>query len=127
MPEPLDPVDVFVRKIDAAIECDLAVDHEDLAVISVVVVGRHDGDDRRKSFCPDPLFFEQFPVIRRQRGDLAHAVVHHPHIDAGFGLLHQDLQDLTPHVPFFYDEVLHVDILFRLAQFFQHRSELVFP
>ena len=44
--KPFNAVDILIRKIDAAVEGHLAVDHKDLAVVTVVVVRRNNGPDR---------------------------------------------------------------------------------
>ena len=94
-------------------------------MVAVIVVGRYDGADRREHLRLDAVLLQQLAVVGGQQRDFQHAVIQHANVHAFLGLGLQDLQDLSPHVALFNDEILHEDELFGLAQLLQHRGEFV--
>ena len=118
-------VDVFIRQIDAAVEGGLPVDHQDLPVIAVVIMGGDKGLDGGKHFALNAKRSKPPGVVMGQGRQLTGAVVEHTDLHALFGLPRQDLQDLAPHFPLIHDEVLQEDEPLCLLQLDQHLPELV--
>ena len=82
-------------------------------------MGGDKGSDRRKHLAPDTQRFQPSGVVPGQGGELASAVIHHPHIHALRGLACQYLQNAPPHQPFVNDEVFQKNVLggaFQLGQ-----------
>lgn len=65
MAEAGDVVDILVGEVDAAIECDLAIDYEDFSVVAVVVVGGEKRGERGEEAGFDAEFAEEFGVVGR--------------------------------------------------------------
>ena len=122
MTEAPNSVDILVRQIDAAVEGHLAVGHQDLAMIAVIIMGGYNRLDGREGLCLDPFGFHQLPVVYRERGHPAHAVVHDPDFDALLCLARQNVQDAAPHVTLFKDKIFHEDEFLRLLKLLQHSS-----
>ena len=120
-------VDILIGQVHPAGKACSAVNDQDLAVIPVVVVGRYERLDFGKRLAADTKFLQFFRILRVQGGNLAHAVIHDPHVYPGFGFVRQDLQDTAPHQAFINDEVFQPDELLRLLQLGQHRFILLFP
>ena len=116
-------IDVLVRQIHAAGKACVSVDDQDLPVIPVVVVGGDEGLQGREDLTLDAKLLHFLRVISRQKGELAGAVVHEPHIHARRRFPLQNLQNGVPHVPLVQDEILQEDELFCLFQFHKHPLE----
>ena len=120
-------VNVFIGQIYPAGEGGMAVNDRDLPVIPVVIVGGYKGCHGGKHLAPDAQGLESFGIVMWQGGKLAGAVIHHPHIHAGLGLLRQDFQDTAPHQALINYEILQKNEVLRLLQGFQQVGPLVLP
>ena len=107
--EALLPVDVLIRQIDAAGEGRVAVDHHDLPVIPVVLVGGQHRAHRGEHLAADAHGLQFRRVAVGQKGQTAHAVVHDADLHPLSGLLLQNLQDGLPHDALADDEILQKD------------------
>ena len=123
MPEQGDAVYIFVRQIDSAGKGSLSVDHQDLAVVAVIIMGGNHRTDRGKGFCADAVLGKEVRIAEGELVELAHAVVHHADIHALARLSDQRLQDLSPHEALFDDEEFKEDELLRLLQLFEYGGE----
>ena len=118
-------VDVLVLKIHPAGESGAAVDHQDLPVVPVVVVG---GDERRnggEGLAADAQLPQPLRVVAGKRGQLAGPVVHHPHVHPLGRFAGQDLQDAAPHEALVHNEILQENEPLRLFQLPQQLLELL--
>ena len=95
-------------------------------MVAVVVVGGNKGRDRRKHLAADTQRFQPSGVVPGQGGELAGAVIHHPHIHALRGLACQNFQNAPPHQPFVDDEVFQKNVLGGAFQLGQQRGKLGF-
>ena len=66
MAELADSVDVLIRQIHAAAEGRMAVDHQDFAVVAVVIVGREEGRQRRERLAADAERPQPGGIIARE-------------------------------------------------------------
>ena len=69
---------------------------------------------------PDALGPQNLVIVAGQQAQAARIVVDDPHIQAGGGLLAQDLVDLAPHFPHADDETFHIDAVLGALQGGQH-------
>ena len=120
-------VDILIRQVHAAGEGHLPVDHQDLPVVPVVVVGGHKGHHRREGLGPDAQLFQAPGIVPGQGEELVGAVIEHPHVHPRGGLAGQDLQDPAPHLPFRNHEKLQKDEVLRLFQLLQQGREQFVP
>lgn len=122
-----DHIDILIRQIDPAVEGGVPVDHQNFAVVAVVVVGGDKGGQRREHPARDAQLVQPFGVVVRQGGKFAGAVVHHTHLHPLGGLAGQDLQHPAPHQPLLDDEVLQKDEPFGPFQLAQQLGPLFLP
>ena len=127
MTEANDLIDIFIRYIYAAVEADLAVNDQNLSVVTVIVMCRDEGCERREHLGLDAYTLEHFRVIVRQRRKCAHAVVHDADLYSLGGLALQNSQDRPPHFPLIDNEVFHENEMLCLLELDQHVFPLVFP
>ena len=118
-------VDVLVRQVDAAVEGCVAVDHQNLAVIAVVVVRRKERRERGEHPALDAQLFQALRIVVRQGGKLVRAVVEQAHLHALLRLARQNLEHPAPHQPLVDDEVLQKDEFLRLLKLREHPRPLV--
>ena len=85
------PVNVFIRQIHAAVKGNFSVYHQDFPVISVIVMRGDKGRQCGECLAFDPLPFHQLRIVVGQQRDLAHPVIHHPHVYPRFGLVSENL------------------------------------
>ena len=116
-------VDVLICQIHAAGKAHLAINDQNFAVVAVVVVRGNKGRDRREHLALDAQRFQPAGVIPRQGGELAGAVIHHPHIHPLRCLAGQHFQNAAPHQAFVHDEIFQKDVLFCRFQLAQHFIE----
>ena len=116
-------VDVLICQIHAAGKAHPAINDQNFAVVAVVVVGGDEGRDRREHLALDAQRFQPAGVIPRQGGELAGAVIHHPHIHPLRRLAGQHFQNAAPHQAFIHDEIFQKDVLFCRFQLAQHFIE----
>jgi len=119
MPVLLFFVDIFIGKVDATGEADVAVNDTNFAVVTVVggsIQARVEGikDAHLKALLP-----QLFAVHGRQGGDTADVVIQDAYLYAVPLPLLQHLQDAVPHFSMLHDEVFHQDELFCAAQLFE--------
>ena len=117
-------VDVLVGQIHAARKAHFAVNDQHFSVVSVIIMGRDKGHQRRENFAGDAQPLQPLGVVPGQGGELTGAVVHHPHMDTLSGLTGQHFQHPAPHEPLVNDEILQENILFRFFQLAQQLREL---
>ena len=113
-------VDVLVRQIYAAGKGDVSIDHQNLTMIPVSVVGRYKWCHWGEHFALDTQLAQTVRVIVRQGAQLTGTIIHHPDIHALNRLFRKDLQYFSPHQPLVNDEVFQKDKLLRLLQLLQH-------
>ena len=123
--EAFPPVNILIGEIDPAVEGNPVVDHQNFAVVAVIVVCGDKGRDGREHLRPDAQLAEASGIVVGQSRHLAHAVVHHAHIHACLCLALQHVENAAPHIALLDDEVLHIDEPLRLFQLLQHGGELV--
>ena len=120
-------VDVFIGKVDAAGEADVAVDDTDFTVVTVVggsIQARMEGI---KDSHPKALLPQLFAVHGRQGSDTADVVIQDAHLYAVLLPLLEHTQDAVPHLSVLHDEVFHQDELFCAAQLFEQPLVKRFP
>ena len=91
-------VDVLIREIHAACKADLSVDHGDLPVIPVIVMGRDEGLDGRKDLAFDAEFRKPFRIIMGQQRKFTGPVIADPHLQPLLCLLGQYGENAPPHI-----------------------------
>ena len=94
-------------------------------MVPVVIVGGDERSHRGEHLAPDAQLFQPLGIVVGQGGELAGAVVHHPHLHAGGGFPGQDLQHPAPHEALVHDEIFQEDEVLGGFQLPQHLLELV--
>ena len=125
MSEPFLLIDVFIRKIDASGKGSMSVDHQDLSVVSVVVVGGKDRADRREHSALNALTLEDPGIVVRQIEQHIRTVIHQAHLDSRLCFVHQNVMDGVPDTSVAHDEELQKNKSLRLFECFQHIRKLV--
>ena len=103
----------------------VAVDHQDLPVVPVVVVGGDERGDGGEGLAADAQFPQPLRVVAGKRGQLAGPVRTSPARPAPGRFAGQDLQDAAPHEAFVHDEILQENEPLRLFQLPQQFLELL--
>ena len=112
-------VDVFIRKIDAACECDFSVDGDDLSVVPAILRCRKQGLEFVENDAADAGFFELFRIILGKTQEASDVVVNDTDIDTLGDLAFQNFKNAVPHDAFLDDEKFKKDIrpcFFQLGQ-----------
>ena len=120
-------IDIFIRQIDAAGEGHLAVHHQNLAVVPVVVMGREHRTDRGEHSALYPFLLHH---LREEAGQIPQhigAVAQKADLHALPGLFLQDVQHRPQHMASGHDEELQEDEPLRLSQLLHHIHELAVP
>ena len=125
MSETLNPVDIFIRQIDASVEGSVSVDHQNLAVVPVIIMGGNKGRHRGKNLAFDPQFPQQLQIFMGKKHKLTGAVIHQTYIHALLCLAGQNFQHLPPHQSFVNDKIFQKNEMLRLLQLPQHFGKLV--
>ena len=119
MTEPHLPVDVLVRQIHTAGECRVAINHCNLTMITVILIGRKHRAHRREHFTADSIFFQLFRVSVGHQRQAAHAIIHKTYLHTRGRFLLQNFQNAVPHLALFHDKIFHENVAFRFLQFLQ--------
>ena len=91
MAEQIHAVDIFVSQIDAAGEGYLTVDHQNFAVVTVIIMGGEEGHQRCERFALDAHFFQLLIVAAGETSYLTGAVIHDAYFYALRGFALQDV------------------------------------
>ena len=100
MAKPDFPVDILIREVHAACVGGMAIDHEDLSVITVILACRDRRADRIEDPAADSLCLQLLRIVVGQVGKGVHAIIEDSYLYALFRLLLKDLQDRIPQDPF---------------------------
>ncbi len=119
-------VDILVCKIDATAESSFSVDHHDLAVVTIIVMGRQKRFDRGEHSCLDTKIAKQLRIVRWKFGEFAGSVIQYTHINSFCCFSGKHIKDTSPHITFLYDEILKENKLFCLFKFLQHDRKGIF-
>ena len=113
-------VDVFIRKVDAAVEGGVPVHHQNFAVVPVVHDQGENRDERVERQAPNAAALHVPGKALRQKEQAAHVIVDQAHIHAFGGLAGQDLQNGIPHFPRLNDKVFQKNEVLRALQRTEH-------
>ena len=127
MPEFLFFINVFIRQINSAVKCRMPIDHQNLPVIPVIIVGGDKGRDRGKHFAFYSKGFQPFRIIVGKQGEFAGPVVHDADVYALRGLFREYFQYAAPHQSFIDNKIFHKNEMLRRFQLLQHFFKLIFP
>ena len=123
----LSVIDILIRQINPSRECRMAVDHQNLAVVAVIVMGGYERGEGRKHLAFDAQLLQALRIIVRQSGELAGTVIHNADLHSLRRFSGQYLQYLAPHQTLVHNKIFQKNIVARLFQLPQHLLPFFLP
>ena len=116
-----DMIDILVSQIDTASIANLTVNHQNLAVVTIVVGYRHPRNHLVKLISLDAHLAQLTRIIAWQSGHAANIIIEQLDFNALRSFFDQDFQNTVPHQPFIYDIKFQKNEFLSSPQISQHR------